>query len=67
MDLTLTNKQWDIGKTILPPDPVREDGRSRPWKDQCTALNGILWILRTGAPWAAFLTEFQRHRKGGVG
>jgi transposase len=50
--MDLTDKQWDIVKTILPPDPVREDGRGRPWTDQRTALNGILWILRTGAPWA---------------
>ncbi len=50
--MDLTDKQWDIVKTILPPDPVREDGRGRPWTDQRTNLNGILWILRTGAPWA---------------
>src|SRR5690606_41826403 len=49
---SLTDKQWDIVKTILPPDPVREDGRGRPWTDQRTTLNGILWVLRTGAPWA---------------
>jgi transposase len=50
--MDLTDKHWDIVKVILPSDPVREDGRGRPWTAPRTALNGILWILRTGAPWA---------------
>ena len=29
------------------------DGRGgRPWRDPRDVLNGILWVLRTGAPWA---------------
>lgn len=24
----------------------------RPWRDPRDVLNGILWVLRTGAPWA---------------
>ena len=48
--MDLADKQWDIVKTILPPDPVKEDGRGRAWTDQRKALNGNLWILRTGAP-----------------
>ena len=31
--------------------PVRDDGRGRPWSDRRKVLNGVLWILRTGAPW----------------
>ena len=49
--MDLTGQQWQIIETILPPDPVREDRRGRPWSDRRTTLNGILWILRTGAPW----------------
>ncbi len=60
--MDLTDKQWDIVKTILPPDPVREDGRGRPWTDQRTALNGILWILRTGAPWADLPERYGSHQ-----
>lgn len=26
--------------------------RGRPWKSRRSVLNGILWVLRTGAPWA---------------
>ena len=58
----LTDKQWDIIKTILPPDPVRDDGRGRPWTDRRTALNGILWILRTGAPWADLPKRYGSHQ-----
>ena len=49
--MDLTDQQWEVVKTILPEDPVRDDGRGRPWSDRRTVLNGALWILRTGAPW----------------
>jgi len=49
--MDLTDEQWQIVETILPPDRVRADRRGRPWTDRRTILNGILWILRTGAPW----------------
>jgi transposase len=38
--------------TCHSPDPPRRaDGRGRPWRDPRDVLNGILWIMRTGAPW----------------
>jgi hypothetical protein len=38
---------------VLIPEPIpRRDGRGRAWKDRRAVLNGILWVLRTGAPWA---------------
>ena len=49
--MDLTDEQWKVVETILPEDPVRDDGRGRPWSDRRKVLNGILWILRTGAPW----------------
>jgi transposase len=49
--MDLTDEQWKIVKTILPEDPVRDDGRGRPWSDRRKVLSGVLWILRTGAPW----------------
>ncbi len=49
--MDLTNEQWEVVETILPADPVRPDGRGRPWSDPRKVLNGVLWILRTGAPW----------------
>jgi transposase len=49
--MDLTDAQWSLVEPILPEDPVREDGRGRPWSDRRKVLNGVLWILRTGAPW----------------
>jgi transposase len=48
----LTDQQWAAVEHLLPVPEVREDGRGRPWRDPRDVLNGILWILRTGAPWA---------------
>jgi hypothetical protein len=48
----LTDTQWKILEDLIPEPTPREDGRGRPWKDRRAVLNGILWVLRTGAPWA---------------
>lgn len=48
----LTDQQWAVVESLLPKPEVREDGRGRPWCDPRDVLNGILWIHRTGAPWA---------------
>ncbi len=49
-------------KEFIPDDPVRADRRERPWKEQRTALDGILWILRTGAPWKNLLARYSAYR-----
>jgi transposase len=49
--MDLTNEQWKIVENILPEDPERADGRGRPWSDRRKVLEGVLWILRTGARW----------------
>lgn len=49
--MDLTDAQWQVIETLLPPDRVRADKRGRPWSDRRKTLNGALWILRTGAPW----------------
>jgi transposase len=49
--MDLTEEQWTVISVILPVDPVRPDRRGRPWSDRRQVLNGILWILRTDAPW----------------
>jgi transposase len=47
----LTNEQWAIISPLIPMPPRRPDGRGRPWRDAREVLNGILWILRSGARW----------------
>jgi transposase len=47
----LTDAQWAVLDPLI-PEPTRcKDGRGRPWKPRRSVLNGILWVLRTGAPW----------------
>ena len=63
----LTDAQWAQLAPLLPPQRPRI---GRPAKDHRTVLNGILWILRTGAPWrdlperyGAWQTVYSRFRR----
>src|ERR687893_731295 len=47
----LTDEQWALIEPLIPPLPRREDGRGRPWRDTREVMNGVLWILRSGARW----------------
>ncbi len=49
--MDLTAAQWAILEPLLPKPRLRRDRRGRPWRDPRDVLNGVLWILRTGAPW----------------
>jgi transposase len=69
----LTDAQWGRLEPLLPPQRPRT---GRPAKDHRTVLNGILWILRTGAPWRdvperygswnTVWSRFRRWRESGV-
>ena len=48
----LSDDQKEVLNTLIPKPKRRIDGRGRPWKSRRSVLNGILWVLRTGAPWA---------------
>ncbi len=50
--MELTDKQWSVLEPLIGEMPRRADGRGRPWRSSREVLNGILWILRTGAQWA---------------
>ncbi len=49
MFMDLTDAQWAILKPLL--QSKSKQGRGRPWREARVVFNGILWILRTGAPW----------------
>ena len=69
----LTNEQWEILAPLLPP---QKPHTGRPGLDHRQVMNGILWVLRTGAPWrdlperygkwTTIYSRFQRWRKQGV-
>jgi len=46
----LSDAHWKVIEPILRPKR-RADGRGRPWQDTRAVLNGILWVLGTGAQW----------------
>ena len=47
----LTNEQWSRIEPIITSSTPPKDPRGRKARDPRKVLNGILWILRTGAPW----------------
>jgi len=69
----LSDEHWERLRALLPPQKPKT---GRPGKDQRLIINGILWILRTGAPWRdlperygpwqTVATRFYRWRKAGV-
>ena len=44
----LTDEQWEKLCPLLPPQKPKV---GRPAQDHRLIINGILWIVRTGAPW----------------
>ena len=67
----LSDKEWGIIEPLLPNKP-----RGVPRVDDRRVLNGIFWVLRTGAPWedmperygprTTVYNRFVRWRKAGV-
>lgn len=68
----LTDEQWAQIEPLLP----RRAATGRPPTDHRQIVNGILWILRTGAPWrdlperygpwSTVASRFYRWRQAGV-
>lgn len=54
----LTDEQWAIIEALIPEPPKREDGKGRPRREDRETLNGILWILRSGARWQDMPSRF---------
>ncbi|MER3421975.1 MAG: hypothetical protein C4293_00815 [Nitrospiraceae bacterium] len=54
----LTDEQWALLQPLIPAPRRRPDGRGRPWQDTRAVLNGILWVLKTGARWQDLPTRY---------
>ena len=61
----LSDAQWDLVKGLMP-----KQGRGGKWNDHRVTVNGMLWVLRTGAPWrdlpekyGKWMTVYQRFRR----
>ncbi len=42
----LEDRRWELIKGLMP-----KQKRGGKWNDHRTMLNGMLWVLRSGAPW----------------
>jgi transposase len=73
----LTDAQYARLEPLLPPPrPPKGSKGGRPRNDDRTIINGILWILRTGAPWpdlparygppSTVSTRLYRWKKAGI-
>ena len=58
--MDVTDDQWAILKPYIPePEQLRTTEKGgRPWRDPRDVLNGVLWILRTGAQWNEMPTKY---------
>lgn len=45
----LTDEEFEMLKPFLPPEHPKKSGR--PYRSHRQVLNGIFWILNSGAPW----------------
>ena len=50
----LTDDQWELIEDVFPPRAKT----GRPPSDRRMIVDGILWILRTGAPWRDLPEEY---------
>ena len=53
----LTDEQWEKIRPLIPPRPPRPKG-GRPPADDRACLEGILWVLKTGARWRDLPAEY---------
>ncbi|HLK90376.1 MAG TPA: transposase, partial [Polyangia bacterium] len=50
--MDLTEEQWALIEPLFPEkETLLENGRGRPFRDPRDVFYGVLWVLRTGAPW----------------
>jgi len=54
----LTDEQWELIAPLFPQAKRRADKRGRPPAPNRACLEGILWILQTGAAWRFLPDQF---------
>src|SRR5215471_7169767 len=56
--MQLTDEQWSVVEPLIPRRTPRKDGKGRPRVPARQVLDGMLWVLWTGAPWKALPAEY---------
>ncbi len=60
--MEITDKQWTRLEPIILQSVCKKDSRGRKPRDPREVLNGILWVLRTGAPWKDLPDRYPPHQ-----
>ncbi len=60
--MELTDKQWTRLEPIILQSLCKKDSRDRKPRDPREVLNGILWVLRTDAPWKVLPDRYPPHQ-----
>ena len=56
--MELTDKQWELIEPLLSAGKSGPGKKGRPRRNNREILDGILWIMRTGAPWKDLPTRY---------
>ncbi len=56
--MELTDEQWSVIEPLFPAGKSGAGNRGRPRRGNREVLEGILWVLRTGARWKDLPPEF---------
>jgi transposase len=56
--MKLTDEQWSVVEPLIPKPTRRKDGKGRPRLPARSVLDGMLWILWTGAPWISLPNDY---------
>ncbi|WP_425605884.1 transposase [Paraburkholderia sejongensis] len=58
----ITDEQWArVSPLFLQERPESSDRRGRPLVDARSVLNGVLWVMYSGACWAAMPSRYPPH------
>jgi len=60
--MELTKDQWELVEPLLPKEDRSGNRMGRPRVEARSVLEGILWVLRTGAPWKDMPSRFPSYQ-----
>jgi transposase len=58
----ITDEEWDRVVPLLPELKPRKESRGRPLTNTRSVLNGVLWVLFSGASWATLPRKYPSYQ-----
>jgi len=56
--VAVSNKQWEFLEPLFPSEELVVGRQGRPFRPAREVLEGVLWVLRTGAQWNEMPKKF---------